>query len=144
MDKILISIKPMYMENIMLGKKTIELRKRVGKFFLPKNEIYMYSSTPVKALVAKAYIKKIDKMEITRLGNKKHEILQHACINEKEFDGYFSGVSFCYLIHLENINELKNPVPLKEMKRFGLYPPQSFCYLNDDMMEIMESYWSDK
>ena len=141
MDKILISIKPMYMKNIILGNKTIGLRRRVGRLFLPEREIYLYSSAPVKALVAKAFIKKIDKMEVISLGNKKNKILQHACINEYDFDNYFSDSTFCYLIHLKNVRPLIRPMPLKDMREYGINPPQSFCYLRSDEVSFLENYW---
>ncbi|GAB7199863.1 hypothetical protein [Dickeya oryzae] len=58
MDKILISIKPKYIEEILNGNKIIELRKKCGEKFSEDCQIYLYSSSPVKALVGKAFIKK--------------------------------------------------------------------------------------
>lgn len=144
MDKILISIKPMYMEKIILGNKTIELRRRVGRLFLPESEIYLYSSAPVKALVAKAFIEKIDKMEVIGLGKKKREILHHACINESDFDNYFSDSNFCYLIHMKDVTPLKKPMSLRKMREYGLHPPQSFCYLKSDEVSFLQGYWGER
>ncbi|RLM18752.1 hypothetical protein BIY29_17740, partial [Brenneria alni] len=109
MDKILISIKPNYINEILVGSKIVELRKRVGRLFTPNNEIYLYSSSPVKALVGKATIKKVVRKELASLHQIKDEILKDACITEYSFDEYFKKSKFCYMIYFGEITLIKHP-----------------------------------
>ncbi|MFT1057594.1 hypothetical protein [Enterobacter hormaechei] len=138
MDKIIISIKPMYIEKILNGSKIIELRRRVGKFFIPNNEIYLYSTSPVKALVGKAIIEKVVKEELTLSKKRKNKILKSACIDECSFDKYFLGSKCCFLIHLSGIIEFQKHLPISSLKNIGITPPQSFGYIKNDIINIFE------
>lgn len=139
MNKILLSVKPKYIKEILLGNKIIELRKRVGRSFLPDTEIYLYSSSPVKALVAKAHIKSVEKVDINKISDRKAHILQAACITERDFDDYFFGCEFAYLIHLEKVSPFKKIFILSELKTCGFTPPQSFCYVNEKLDRFLQS-----
>lgn len=139
MDKILISIKPNYINEILVGSKIVELRKRVGRLFTPNNEIYLYSSSPVKALVGKATIKKVVRKELASLHQIKDEILKDACITEYSFDEYFKKSKFCYMIYFGEITLIKHPLDINFMRNIGVTPPQSFCYLQDNTWDIIES-----
>ena len=65
---IVLSIKPQFTNLILDGSKTIEMRTKIGKNFINGATIIIYSSTPIKAIVATAKINKIQilkKNEIT-------------------------------------------------------------------------------
>lgn len=138
MNKILISVKPKYIKEILIGKKIIELRKRVGKSFLPDSEIYLYSSSPVKALVGKAHIKCVEKIDMHSVNERKPYILHAACITESDFDAYFKGSEFVFLIYLRDVSVFKKPLILDELRGSGFIPPQSFCYVNDKLGFLLE------
>lgn len=139
MNKILLSVKPKYIKEIISGNKIIELRKRVGASFLPDSEIYLYSSSPVKALVAKARIKCVEKLDMHSVKERKPYILNAACITEGDFDAYFNGSEFIFLIYIMEVNVFKFPVVLKELKENGFIPPQSFCYVNERLNLFLET-----
>ncbi|WP_219952293.1 ASCH domain-containing protein [Dickeya zeae] len=138
MDKILISIKPKYIEEILNGNKIIELRKKCGEKFSEDCQIYLYSSSPVKALVGKAFIKKIEKMELKRVGDYKKIILKEACISLNDFDTYFSGSIFCYLIYINRVERFPKSIPLECLKELGITPPQSFRYLSKELALLFD------
>ncbi|MDG0806815.1 hypothetical protein PO856_004104 [Pectobacterium brasiliense] len=139
MNKIILSVKPKYIKEILSGNKIIELRKMVGRSFLPDSEIYLYSSSPVKALVAKAHIKCVEKIDMHRVKERKSYILHAACITEGDFDDYFKASEFVFLIYLMKVNIFKNPLDLSELKNCGFTPPQSFCYVNERLNYFLES-----
>lgn len=139
MDKILISIKPNYIEKILAGSKIIELRKRLGKHFIPDNEIYLYSSSPVKALVGKTIIKKVVSKELSSLYHCKNEILKDACITETDFDEYFGNSMFCHLIYLGKVTLIQKPLDIQFLRSVGISPPQSFCYLQKNVLNLIDS-----
>lgn len=130
MKSIILSIKPYFVEAILCGEKTIELRKRVGQSFLENNTVYIYSTSPVKAIVAKAKISHVNRMRISEVGN---DILIDAHVNKEYFEEYFRSATWAYLIHLKDVRSLKQPIPIYKLRQLGITPPQSFCYLNTDL-----------
>ncbi|MCU7226363.1 ASCH domain-containing protein, partial [Acinetobacter bohemicus] len=59
---IVLSIKPQFTNLILEGKKTIELRTKIGKKFSNNADLIIYSSSPVKAIVAIAKVHKIQNL----------------------------------------------------------------------------------
>lgn len=129
---ILLSVKPFYLEKILNGLKIIELRKRVGVQFQPNTKIYLYASSPVKAIVGTAYLKVVEKLPLLEATNNENDIFNRACISRIEFNNYFLGCNYCYLLHIESVKQAKSPVCLRELRSIGITPPQSFCYLSSD------------
>ncbi|MNF89757.1 hypothetical protein D3C84_722950 [compost metagenome] len=125
MKNIILSIKPYFVEAILDGKKTIELRKRVGKLFIENNTVYIYSTSPVKAIVAEAKISHIDRICPSEIRN---DILISAHVSKVYFDDYFKKSTQAYLIHLKDIRRLKHPINIDILRQLGVTPPQSFCY----------------
>lgn len=110
----------------------------MGKSFLPDSEIYLYSSSPVKALVAKAHIKCVEKIDMHSVKERKPYILHAACITEGDFDDYFKESEFVFLIYLTKVNVFKKPLVLRELRKCGFTPPQSFCYANERLNCFLE------
>ncbi|WP_438455658.1 ASCH domain-containing protein [Vreelandella venusta] len=128
MSTILISIKPVYCKDIYAGKKKIELRRRVGKKFSPGSEVYIYTTSPVKKITGKAKIAKILKGSPRNI---KSLVLEEACVSSCYYDEYFFKYETAYAIFLESVTEYCSDevISLEEMRRLGVSPPQSFCYI---------------
>lgn len=122
---IVLSIKPKFTNLILDGSKTIEMRTKIGKKFIKGSKIIIYSSSPCKAIVAIAKIKQIQ-------GLKKNKVTEHhlkqICISQNFFDEYMQKRDVCYLITLTDIQKLKYPIPLAELRKLNFTVPQSFCY----------------
>lgn len=131
MKSIILSIKPYFVEAILDGKKSIELRKRVGELFVENNTIYIYSTSPVKAIVAKAKISHVDKVHPLEIHM---DTLIHAHVSRDYFDDYFKKSTQAFLIHLKDIKRLKHPIDIYKLRKLGLTPPQSFCYLENELI----------
>lgn len=134
---IVISIKPEFTSLILSGKKTIEMRSKIGKKFTTDANLIIYSSTPNKAIVAVAKIKGIQhvmKNDITP------SHLEKVCISTHFFEDYMSSRHSCYLIELKNVQSLKTPIPLSELKVINFTAPQSFCYASYDLISLVNSY----
>lgn len=134
---IVISIKPQFTNLILDGKKTIEMRTRIGKKFINGSKVLIYSSSPCKAIVATAKIYKIQHLM-------KYDIkdihLSKICITREFFDEYMKNRSECYLIEFSEIFKLNTPIPLIELRKVGFTPPQSFCYSSINLESLMDSY----
>jgi type I restriction enzyme S subunit len=135
MKQIILSIKPHFTSEIYNGNKPLELRKRIGKNFIINNKIYIYSSSPEKKITGHAFIKKIDKTEIQKI---KDNVMELACITESDFDEYYNGHEYGFVIWLKDIVKYQNPLALNELRKVGFSPPQSFCYVNDQIESLIK------
>ncbi|MND81939.1 ASCH domain protein [compost metagenome] len=131
---IVLSIKPQFTNLILDGSKTIEMRTKIGKKFINGATILIYSSSPIKAIVATVKIDKIQKL-------KKNEITKHHLkqihISEQFFNDYMKDKENCYLIEIKDINKLTVPIFLSELKSLGFTAPQSFCYANECVQKLV-------
>ncbi|WP_343582565.1 ASCH domain-containing protein [Pseudomonas sp.] len=125
MQAIVLSIKPKYCDLIYEGLKTVELRRKIGSAFTIGCKIYIYSSSPVKALTGEAKITKIDLMKIADL---KIKHMLSATINEEDFDSYFHGCTQGYAISISQVTKYDKPISLLKLKTYKFSPPQSFSY----------------
>lgn len=136
---ILLSVKPFYLDKILNGSKIIELRKRVGVSFRPDTKIYLYASSPVKAIVGTVSLKAVEKVPLDETTYEKHNIFNKACISESDFNDYFSHSDSCYFLHIEYPKLANSPVPLRKLRLMEIIPPQSFCYLDSGKITAIDS-----
>ena len=137
MRKIILSIKPFYARKIFIWDKKVELRKNVGRQFLPGNFIYVYSSSPVKEITGIARISQVQKLLVDDIRSK---FLSDACITEEDFDSYYEGYNKGVLIWLDNVTEFRKGIPLSVLVSAGFNPPQSYCYLSDNVKRLLGEY----
>lgn len=124
MKAILISIKPEFVEQIRKGVKHFEYRKKIFKDQDVK-EMYIYSSAPVKQVVALCHIKRVlnfSPKEVWQLTS------QASGISQDFFFSYFEGRENAYAIEIEDIKFYTEPISLQDLgvKR----APQSFQYIH--------------
>lgn len=120
--KILISINPEHVKNIINGIKKYEYRKIAAKQDI--SSIIIYETTPVKRIVAEAEI--IDVLmyspeELWKLTK------EESGISKAFFDEYFDGKDIAYAYKLGKIKVYDEPKTLLE---YGIKAaPQSFVYI---------------
>lgn len=131
MQEIIISIKPQYSSMIFSGAKTVELRKKIGVLFKPGRRIYIYSSSPVKMLAGEATIASI---ELSAPSTIEQIAFDKSCISKENFDKYFLKSNEAFAIYLENVIEYDSKVPLDRLRAAGITPPQSYCYVAQDII----------
>jgi predicted transcriptional regulator len=101
---VLVSIRPVHVSKILKGQKTVELRRRFPE--LAKGATaFIYSSSPVRAVVGCARIEHVLKLPVSRIW-KEHS--DAACISRDEFDAYFSGLAFGFAIVFADVRSLAN------------------------------------
>lgn len=120
--KILISINPEHVQNIIIGIKKYEYRKIAAKQDI--SSIIIYETTPVKRIVAEAEI--IDVLmcspeELWKLTK------VESGISKKFFDEYFEGREIAYAYKLGKVKVYDEP---KTLMDYGIKAaPQSFVYI---------------
>ena len=121
--KVLMSIKPKFVEKIFAGSKTFELRKKLFKRTV--DTIVIYSSSPKKKVVGEIIIDKIIS-STPRLLWKSYK--NNLGISEKEYFKYYKNSKVAYAIKIKKVIKYKKELELKD---FGMEKaPQSYQYIN--------------
>jgi predicted transcriptional regulator len=120
---ILLSIKPIYAEQILNGCKTVEFRKT--GFENKVTHVVLYASSPTKAITGYFTIAGVSKDHPSNLWKR---FGRSGCISYDLFSDYYGLNDQGVAIEIESAYELCEPVALKEL-RTDLLPPQSFSYL---------------
>lgn len=132
---LIISIHPHYSEKILEGKKTVELRRRFPISTAKGTKIYIYSTSPVRAIVGCAEISEIIKLPIQNIWKK---YSKSAFIKKQDFETYFEGLTEGFVLELTNAQTFENPMNLKELReQFNFTPPQSFIYAKQEVRRAL-------
>lgn len=126
--KVMLSIRPQYVDSILAGDKRFEYRRRIFK----RNDVNMmaiYSTAPVSAVVAEANVGTVISGTLDEVWGKTSE---WAGITYSEFARYFCGCETAFAIALSEVRRLDEPVRLEEYAPEVKRPPQSFVYLSDN------------
>jgi predicted transcriptional regulator len=122
--KVLLSIKPEFVDKILDGSKTYEFRKSSFKRDGIK-AVVIYSTMPVGMVVAEFDIEYIVSEHPQKLWVRTEK---SAGISKKFFDEYYSGRDKATAIKIGNIIKYKRPLKLSELGD-GITAPQSYRYL---------------
>lgn len=119
--RILLSIKPEYVEQIERHTKLFEFRKR--KFKNVPSEIWVYASAPIKLIVGIIQVRDIIEDTPISLWSR---YKQNAGIKEKAFFEYFKGKNQGIAIVIKDYIKFEIPIdPYKVNSDFT--PPQSYA-----------------
>ncbi|MGV8056925.1 MAG: ASCH domain-containing protein [Smithellaceae bacterium] len=134
---LIMSIKPEYLKKILSGIKSIELRKvkpNVSKGDL----IVFYASSPQKAICGAATVLSISEDSPSAVWNAYSDKLG---IEKVKYDSYFGNREKAYAIILDIVWEYLQPVHLDKLReaRADFMPPQSFRYLSDSDVNMLEN-----
>ena len=133
MKTLLISLHPRHSQNILSGKKILELRK---KFPDKISEVFFYETVPTKAIVGKFKVHHVYRDMPLDFWIEHREYFQ---LTPEEISCYLkdkytkSNQAGCavQVIDVEPIN----PVSLEKMKEVGINPPQSYTFLSPEILE---------
>ena len=133
---VVLSIKPQYSDKIIEGRKTVELRRRFP-VSAPRGTIaYIYSTSPIRAMVGIAQINKVLKLPIDEIWKR---FSKSAYIEKTDFDKYFEGTNHGFALIFERAKPLSKPMSLQFLREnFGFEPPQSFLYAKHDLRKALK------
>lgn len=123
--KVLLSIKPEYVERIFNGKKRYEYRKSLFKR-ADINVVVVYATKPVAKVVGEFEIDQIIEDDPLKLWE---QTKKYAGIKKKDYMNYFKKRKKGFAIAIKNINKYDNPIELSDVGDNIKVPPQSFRYL---------------
>jgi len=131
MTEIIMSIKPQYVDKILSGEKTVELRSRRLRI-QDGSRLWIYSTLPKGCIEVTATIKSVvyaDPDTIWVMYAKQLAITEH------EFKVYVNGNKIVSALILENIMKVDSPVTLDLIRSSicDFHPPQFFSYVKSGM-----------
>ena len=128
MCKMLLSINPEHVENILSGKKQFEFRKARCRETV--DSIIIYSTAPQMRIVAEV---RLDDIIVGSILEVWHLTKEYAGISYKFYRRYYKGKKTAVAYKLGAIMQFREPLMLSDI---GItHPPQSFSYL-ENMPEV--------
>lgn len=121
--RVILSIKPEFVEKIRIGEKKYEYRRKIFKRQV--RVILVYATSPVKAIVGEIIIGTIIHSDLNNLWKKTKA---SSGISEKFFYKYFVNLSTGYAIKIHKFILYESK---KQLIDFGIhFPPQSYIYID--------------
>lgn len=125
MKKILLSIKPCYVAEILAGRKKVEYRKRIPRD-ADVRQVLIYASSPMKKVVAEFTIAGYLKSSPDSLWRQTSLI---SGVSKEGFDRYFKGKKIAYAYQIADLRKME---PSRTLADYGLRcGPQDYCYVED-------------
>jgi len=125
--KVLLSIKPEFVEQITNGNKKFEYRKKIFKEEV--DTVVVYSNMPVGKLVGEFKIGTIIKGTPEEIWKQTYP---NAGVPEDFFRSYFSNREEAFAIEIKDFKAYPEPLDPKEV--FGRFTaPQSYMYIDDEV-----------
>jgi predicted transcriptional regulator len=109
-----LSIRPTYIERILEGRKTIELRRRFPTVIGRAAVVLLYSTSPVQAIVGSARLQEVSQRSLRHLWR---EFGTAAAVTRSEFDAYFSGTEQGCALRLTDVRAFVSPIHLTDLAR---------------------------
>ncbi|MCD2257499.1 ASCH domain-containing protein [Agrilactobacillus fermenti] len=122
--KILLSIRPEFVDEIRSGRKLFEYRK--GIFRKRVDKVVVYSTEPCGRVVGEFEVKAVLQDAPDKLWNKTSKF---SGISHDFFEEYFDGRETAYAIEIENYQEYEIPRKIQELFPNVKAAPQSFIYV---------------
>lgn len=140
MSDVLFSVWPKYIDKILSGNKTVELRTRQVNI-LPGTNIWFYATTPRMQIEVKATITNVLIAKPRKIWTLHKDSI---AISKSEYDSYVEGRELVTAIQFNNIQKIESPPHLhmirKEVTNFQ--PPQFYSRMIKDgkLHSLLESY----
>ena len=121
-DPIMLSVSPGYARSILDGKKSVELRRRAPRIS-DGTRAWLYATLPEGQVVA---LLTIDTVVEAPLGEIWNRYGQKAAIRREAFDAYFTGLETGAALIIRDVQAMKVPVSLNEIRQHGAFQPPQF------------------
>ncbi|RKS90273.1 putative transcriptional regulator [Microbacterium sp. AG790] len=136
MTAVLLSLRPRYARAILAGTKTAEVRRRFPHQ-PPGTTLYLYSSTPDRAVLGTAQLDVIDRPSADRVWTLYQDQID---IEKTALGEYLSDLEAAAILRINDVRRWRHPVPLRDLRlHLGIEAPQSFRYLTDEHIGLLET-----
>lgn len=128
-DNILISLMECHAENILSGKKKVELRRRMMNVE-PGSTLWIYVKLPVGSVIGSTIVEEVHQGSPTSLWNKFGPVTG---LSRRQFYAYFSGSRTGIALELSHPRRLNEAMSLDHIREISgsFQPPQFFLRLSN-------------
>ena len=134
-QEIVLSVKPIWADLIMSGRKTVELRRRFPRLSGGKVTALLYSTSPVMAMVGIVHIEDTIILPPDELWQ---HVAAHACVTESQYQAYFQGAKEAAALFLGTPIPLPAPIPLGLLRASANFaPPMSWRRAKPAELELV-------
>jgi predicted transcriptional regulator len=132
---LLVSIRPKYVDLILSGQKTVELRRRGPR--LNSGSALIYATSPQMEIVATFQVASIVRAPLGLLWESVRDV---AGVTLSEFEAYFAGLECGIAIRIADVTKLCAPITLSEIRAAlgKFHPPQGFRYLSAEQVARLQ------
>jgi predicted transcriptional regulator len=123
--RVLLSVKPRFVEAILAGKKTFEFRRAVFRRH-DVGAVVLYASSPTCRVVGEFTIEEVLSLRLDALWRATQS---GGAIDRAYFDQYFEGCLMGHALKVKHAKRYREPLCLRTDLGIAR-PPQSFCYLD--------------
>ncbi len=133
--ELFISIHPRFTDKITCGSKTVEFRRKFPqRISFVGARVWIYSSSPRKAVVAMARISLVDRLPINELWRSHN---RSGGIDKQTFEEYFAGTPQGVAIGLTSVITLDKEISLATLRDQGFHVPQSYRYVTNEVSPLL-------
>lgn len=126
--RVLLSIRPEYVEKIFNGEKRYEYRRQIFKRDV--NKVIVYATQPEGKIVGEFSIEAVLHDGLDKIW---HLTSKYSGISYSFFKSYFQGKEEGYAIKIGKVTLYNQPIDPKKIDE-TFKPPQSFCYIEKDIL----------
>lgn len=119
---IMLSVAPKYTKLILCGMKAVELRRRAPRI-TPGTQAWLYSTLPMGQVVALLTLNEVVEAPVCEIWRR---FGSSAAVSQSEFDTYFVGADRGAALVIREVQALKVPVSLKDLRERGSFQPPQF------------------
>ncbi len=128
---LLLSIRPRYAESILNGTKLAEIRRQ--RLNVQRGTpVIIYATQPTAAVVGAARIAEVCQGAPADVWADYHTQMD---VSRDEFDDYLTGAVTAHILILKDIQRLRAPLTLAEMRATtAFHPPRSYRYVTPKIL----------
>lgn len=134
---LLVSVRPRWVREIVVGRKTVELRRRSPRLNEPVRAL-VYETSPAYRLRASCVMGPVRSEHPDMLWDR---VGLRSCVSKEEYYSYFRGRKLAYGIEIRDVVEMSSRLTLDWLRReAGFVPPQSWAWASERLLEVIEPF----
>ena len=129
---VLLPIRPIYVKEILEGRKKVEFRRRA--FSREVDRVVIYATSPVKKVVGTYHLNRIVQGCPQDIWTKYKRV---GGISQRDYFNYFADTNSSFALEIDRGRILSDPIPLSVIES-GMMAPQSFRYLSNEQISKID------
>ena len=136
MNALFLSLRPLYADLILSGRKSVEVRRVIPREASEESLVLIYAASPEKALVGFCFLDRITSGRPDAMWRK---CGQGTGLSKKDYFSYLDGATQAVALHVSRPVPFSRRIELFQIRRVWdeFRPPQSFSYVPVKALETL-------